>query len=73
MKSNPPQALIPVKLGQTRVGWEDESWPRRLGPSPPYIVCTRDLGQYWVGNRCYIAWFVGVLPRSPTASRLEPR
>ena len=30
--------------------WEREGWPPRSDPSLPYIVCTRDLGAYWVGN-----------------------
>ena len=57
----------PVRVGTARTGRHASR------PSPPYIVCTRDLGQYWVGNQCYIAWSEGFPGRPPGATRFKPR
>ena len=60
--------------------------PRNYGPNPgqsgerglaqlrttsPYIVCTRDLGQHWVGNPCYTNGFFGPLRAQPPSGFLE--
>ena len=68
----PAQAPFPLVSGPNpwRVG--RRGLAGTLRPSLPYIVCTRDLMQYWLVNRCYIRWFLGVLTHTSSASHLEP-